>query len=445
MNTPPSTALRSLCSFLAYRVLIFLLPLCFYGMFAFLLFAGHEEIYKSLQYYWGVTPVVVPPFADIHSVLASAECHRLGLDVAQYNPCDLWRRPFDYPPIWFLLVPDTLGPADTMWAGILIDLLFIASLPLVLRPQSISELACFSAASISPTVVFAAERANPDLILFLLILVAALAFGRNGLFRAFSYAAFLCGAALKFYPISLMVLAAREHLRAVLIIAVTTVTVVVAYILTYAHELRVVWAAIPQPHPFTMIAFSAKFLPMGMLELFPALGRAWPSFVIVATAALGLVSCLVAAAIARHILTRIDGIGLSSRDQVYLVVGSVLIAACFFASANIGYRGIFFLFVLSGMVSLARQSRGLRMILYPTIACIVVILWGEFLARVAQSVFNGANVPPDDWSFPRWGLWFAGQLTWWWTVSVLLGVVLAFLRRSPLLADLRSVSRRLHF
>jgi hypothetical protein len=58
--------------------------------------------------------------------------------------------------------------ANTTAVGWVLDLVFIASLSLLPPPQRLVELLLVLAATLSTMVVFALERANADVILFLL-------------------------------------------------------------------------------------------------------------------------------------------------------------------------------------------------------------------------------------------------------------------------------------
>ena len=71
-----------------------------------------------------------------------------------------------------------LGRGATGWVGASLDLLFLLSLAVVLRPRTAKELFILGAAAVSPMTVYALERANNDLVVFLLVICGAIAVHR---------------------------------------------------------------------------------------------------------------------------------------------------------------------------------------------------------------------------------------------------------------------------
>src|SRR5207249_3774054 len=67
------------------------------------------------------------------------------------------------------------------------------------------------AATVSTMVVFAVERANPDILLFLLALAAGLFAEGRLTARLFGYGLALLAALIKYYPIVLLILVCRER------------------------------------------------------------------------------------------------------------------------------------------------------------------------------------------------------------------------------------------
>src|SRR5512143_1622194 len=74
-----------------YRLVLVGAGLAAIGLFALLRAAGATETYNDLFHLWRVEPFRWP-FLDIHAVLSAVECHRLGWDVFEQNPCDVMER-----------------------------------------------------------------------------------------------------------------------------------------------------------------------------------------------------------------------------------------------------------------------------------------------------------------------------------------------------------------
>ncbi|MGH7560641.1 MAG: hypothetical protein ACRENB_06460, partial [Gemmatimonadales bacterium] len=116
-------------------------------------------------------------FSDLAVILAGFDCTRLGHDVQLENPCDPFgQRPMNYPRIWLALRASGLGLDDTVWLGTVLGALFVlAALAFLCRRRlSPGEGVLGALILLSPSVLLGVERANGDLLLFLLVLGAAL-------------------------------------------------------------------------------------------------------------------------------------------------------------------------------------------------------------------------------------------------------------------------------
>ncbi len=418
-------------------------------LFAFLLWAGvcglwitgHHDAYDHLLRYWGIKPFL-PPFVDLHDILSAAECHRAGIDVFQSNPCDILNRPMIYSPVWLFLLPAPLGAASTAAGGVVLNLLFIAALPLLLRPRDLGELLIYCAASVSTMVVYALERGNADLIMFLLVLAAGWLYRRGDGVHVAAYGAFLLGAVLKFYPLVLMIMAVRERWKPFLALAILSMVIMAAFFVGYATELRLAISHIPTGDWFTE-QFSAQNVPFGLIEVYPALATTVPRFAGILMGVLVALSLVVAAFLARGFLHATDAEDWSGPEATYLVIGSAVLAGCFFAGPNVDYRGIYFLFVLPGMIELARRHASLRPVMAVTIAGILFTMWSAWLRKIISTVFHwhvGEGAEPFPKSLVLF--WIGRETVWWWVVSVLVSLVLVFLLRSPLMRDVFPAARR---
>ncbi len=192
----------------AYRLAIPAAVLCLYAIMAGLWLSGAHSLYFGALRLLGVEPFAFP-FLDTHAVLAAAECARQGIEVYLANPCDALGRPHAYSPVWLSIVPGALGVRATGWVGAGLDLLFLLSLVAVLRPRTAKELLILGLAAVSPMTVYALERANNDLVVFLLVIFGAIVYTMPRRHRLFSYCPFVAAGLLKYYPLALLVLAAR--------------------------------------------------------------------------------------------------------------------------------------------------------------------------------------------------------------------------------------------
>jgi len=419
---------RGVLGKLAYRLAIPFGVLSLYAIMSGLWLSGAHSLYFGALSLLGVEPFSFP-FLDAHAVLAAAECGRQGVEVYLFNPCDALGRPHAYSPLWLAIVPGSLGTGATGWVGASLDLLFLLSFTVVLRPRTAGELFILGAAAVSPMTVYALERANNDLVIFLLVICGARLFTIPRPYRLFSYGLFVTAGLLKYYPLVLLVLAAREGRRDGLVIAGAVILALVFLAVAFYPELSLAAASIPPGASFFTDAFSARNLPFGFAE---ALGKGVSRALIAGS----LLSALCGLAVARTLRT----LRLLGREQLdwamgetqFLVIGGLLVAACFFAGQNVNYRGIFLLPVVAGLVCLHRSVKDpeVRRFCGQMIAAVLFIMWEEFFRRALHAVIS--PVPGEGLSSrAEVFFWVGRELVWWWLVIGLAALVLSYLRQSP--------------
>src|SRR5712671_4785964 len=189
---PPAVGWR-----LSYRLAIPAVMLCVYGALAMLWHWGPRSLYFDILQFVGIEPFRFP-FLDIHAVLAAAECQLRGVDVYLSNPCDAIGRPHVYSPLWLAVTPAFLGTKATAWVGLSLDLLFILSLAALFRPRTSRDMLVYGLAVLSPMSIYALERANNDIVVFLLILCGGMLFIASRPYRLCYYALFLVAGMLKY-------------------------------------------------------------------------------------------------------------------------------------------------------------------------------------------------------------------------------------------------------
>jgi hypothetical protein len=310
-----------------------------------------------------------------------------------------------------------------------LDLLFLLSLVAVLRPRNARELLILGAAAVSPMTVYALERANNDIVIFVLVICGAMLFTLPRPHRLFSYGLFVAAGLLKYYPLALLVLAARERRRDGLVIAAAVTLALVFFAVVFYPELSLAAASIPAGASYFTDAFSARNLPFGFAE---ALGKGVARTLIAGS----LLAALSGVAVARTFRTvRLLGreqFDWASRETQFLVIGGLLVAACFYAGQNIAYRGILLLPVLSGLVCLHRsvEDREVRRFCGQMIAAVLFAMWEEFFRRALHAMIS--PVPGEGLSSRAEVLFWVGrELVWWWLVVGLGALVLSFFRQSP--------------
>jgi Glycosyltransferase family 87 len=416
----------------AYRLLVPGAALLLYGMLAGLWLCGPRAVYFGILKLFGFEPFRFP-FLDIQVVLAAGECWRHGYDVYLSNPCDALDRPLGYSPLWLRVVPGFLTTGATAAVGLGLGLLFIASLPALCRPAARDETLLLGLTVLSPMIVYALERANADVALFLLILAGcALCRSAAPWPRFGGYALFFFAGLLKFYPLLLLALILRERRRDVVAAGAIGGSVLLLLAWRFHSELAKALANLPTPSYFAD-AFSAMNLPFGLSEvMYPV-----PDSHAIGVLLFAILIALTAARIRRTLRQLDPGIfDGRSFEADCLIVGALLLVGCFFAGRNIDYRGIYFVLAMPGLLSLRRATASVdtRRFLTRIAAAVVLVTWEEFFRHMLYAAADKISVAG---SGPRLELlfWLGGELLWWWLIAGLAAIVFCYIQQLPFVSD----------
>jgi hypothetical protein len=323
---------------------------------------------------------MVPVFGDLAVILSGMECTRLGYDVMSANPCDYFHRQMNYPGIWMLPAPTGLGMDHLVISGVIVALLFYLGVFLLLRhhPMTLREGFFFAALLVSPSVQFGVERANNDLIIFFLVVVAILAFASSrSTFAPLSLLLVAFTGVLKLYPIAAlgMALLRRGSLKLAGVIALAFG----AYCLLNLDALRDIAAATPSPRS---LAYGAGVLPdfVGVLgERVPALAP----FVPLAQAARHVLPALILGAAfyaARRWRLEVE-LGTDVRSVAFMAGASIYLFT-FLLGHNWDYRLIFLLLVVPRSMIWARSTTVIARVARLLLVLILAALWVSRLSHV---------------------------------------------------------------
>ena len=388
---------------------------------------GYREVYDGILQSWGIQTFRFP-FLDISGWLAAWECARQGIDVVTFDPCDMLFRGYGSSPLWLAAAGVPLGVANTTAVGWVLDLVFIASLSLLPPPQRLVELLLVLAATLSTMVVFALERANADVALFLVALAAGCLAERGPAARMIGYGLALLSGLLKYYPIMVLTVVFRERIAVFAAVALTASGALAVFWGVYHVEIVRGSAEISSGY-YNANLFASKNLPflIGILVEKAAAPSGFASVVAwlvtaglyggLAGAALAICRRLLRFARLRAAIAALPNGQLPNGERVLMVIGSAVIAGCFFAGQSVEYRGIFLLLVMPGLLALSRSAiRELRALCLGSALVIVLLMWGECLRQALGCGF---------------GFWLLRELVWWWTVTFMLALIADFLLESP--------------
>jgi hypothetical protein len=445
----------------------FAVPAC--GLLALSFFSCIYITYPHIYYRLIMYMIKFPaphPFVDWEYVPSAIRCWLEGADVYNDNTCFTVfpdPQPFPYSP---LLLRATFLAAGEHWINVTmlaVCVLFFLSIATLPPPRSWRDLFIALFATFSSATFLVAERGNADLILFLMIVAAVSLRSLPLAFRLGGYGLIILAGLVKFYPFVALILVLRERPLVIAAVATISMAALAALLLVYRHELGLMAANLPSPSYFTL-QFGSANLPSGigltvgkvMEKLgYADEGAARAIAVVVSRAILPIlvVSAIIAAfVIARRCDLRGVEAELPGRELDFLIAGAVLICGCFFGGQSVIYRGIYFLLALPGLAQLSRQiptPSGRRLFDSAGIA-IVFVLWTPFLdqclrfARLtvrlpyigvaprSALLHNFNNYDNFPRSAPGYLLWLAGEVAWWWIVTLLLAVLGAFVSRTEL-------------
>jgi hypothetical protein len=407
---------------------LFAVAFGFYAGLYALWLTGHHETYFALVRFWG-EHAWKRPFLDLTGVLSWGECHRLGVDVVRVNPCDPLGRPFNYG-LPFLALPFSVR--DTVWLALLQNFAFLAALPFVLRVRTRQEWLVAAAASLSTATFYALERSNLDLFVFLLVAVSGLLALRGRLGRAFSYAIYFFGGMLKLYPFTLLLLVFRERPKPAILLVLLFECAIAAYV-WYCWPPSVALTPVIPSDECRIIALGATRLPSCLAYKLGFSGAFGDFFAMALFVGFGVFAVYLAVRWRRSGWTP-DWTALNSH---YLLVGAVVMAACFFSQLNIVYRAIFLFFMIPGLFDMrnAAGTKFLKRVFGLAIAALLFCMWGEFFlvwTTTALDAMAHGRLEAPPWNIV-WMAFFAGrELVWWWLMAVAFSVVLVFVLSSPL-------------
>jgi hypothetical protein len=344
--------------FTKFQIRIFAIGLLVFAIGAALYLGGERypnlgATYRSILTFWGVdvTFKSYVPFVDLHFVLAALQCRRLGIDIFVANPCDILGRQFIYSPMWMVASPIGLSTHDTAWLGIILGVAFLFCVAWTSNARNGAQAAFYLAALLSQPCVFAIERGNADIAIFIVVVGACAAYQYHSVGRTCTYGALLLASLLKFYPIAALGLAVHERKQRLALVVVATIVIWAIFLVIVWDELLELWPELSRPvGPYGEVFGGINVFhdfQIRLARLFPSQA----SMIAHILYALAIVAAiLISAVVARRLRTLGVGNSKMDRDLALFWTGGLIIVFSFFAYVNLYYRGIFLLALLPFMV-----------------------------------------------------------------------------------------------
>lgn len=342
----------------------------------------------TLQHFqsWGLmgVPHMEPLFADLHAILSARECFAKGLDVFVTNPCDVMGRIHVYGSAWLTFSQIEFGAAPLWLFGVCVGLTFMGVAIYLIKPNSKFEFIVAALMLFSPAVTLGLERANNDLIIFLLVALSATLFNlHRQATTAIGFFAIYLATVLKMYPVILffipLIVTARPR-KELATIALLLAAAVFIWFFTQLGELRLLRDIVPKPldHYVT-----------GARALYTYLGRPFPSVLVLSE--LGFTAIFIASFVLAGIgLAHKIGGGLTPTPnkkiltQKYLLFmfGFGILVFTYLLNSNYDYRWIFYIFLIPLLFEIRTTNSFSQLrcsLVYVNLCCAGVLMWTEAL------------------------------------------------------------------
>lgn len=361
------------------------------------------------------------PFMDLYGILAACDAARAGVDPFLPNAFDPYHRPHVYSEWWLALGRLGLGRSDTLWLGSALVTAVLLMSVIMVRPVVRHEGVALFLLLASPALLLAVNRANNDLVVFLLISAGLLCFRREAwTWRAAGILLFAVSAVLKYSPlVTLVVLLDLRTRRALL-----------AGLGLYSLVLVLAWPGLVQglksaaqynPAPDWLYAYGAPVL-LRNLGVREPVGWLVPASLLLLVIWAGFLARRKIAAAEPAVA------GPERTAEREFIVGAALLVGLFFLGSSYVYKLVFALWLLpwlarpdEGGVGAAPWRRATWLLLLAvvwlegTMAVVLNLLIGPWSLPVAQGLLKGALV--------------VSQLLTWALVACLLRFLLGYVAR----------------
>ena len=354
---------------------------------------------NGLWAYVGV-PHISPIFADLGAILQSSDCDLRGFDAYAINSCTSASAVHVYGRDWLLLNRFGLMAQHQYILGAALDFLFMVTSVWVIKPASFREFALCCIIVFSPAMSLGLERANNDLVIFIMTAISAtLLTSPRTLKIGVGLALIYFSAALKVYPVILFmavlfVLKGNSRERRVIVFSVLILTAI--WFIRNLDDVWLIKSVMPTP---------VKYYTTGAMQLFTFLGfQHSRGFSILFIAIIGSISF--------YLSQKIDIGELPSSEirfnWVAFVFGLFVLFFTYVANTNYDYRWVFVLLLVPYLFdicrSAARRSMAMRLAGLG-FACMIYIMWAEAfignhpfaLKNLFVSLHLGRFLGPLDW------------------------------------------------
>lgn len=324
-------------------------------------------------------------FLDSFAILASNDAVSAGLDPYAHNPFDYFQREHVYGPWWLRLRALGLTRADNFYVGLTLVGAFAITALSWLRPRDWRSALWYLAIFGSIPVLLALERANNDLVIFLVLspVVPCLLSPRR-VVRWLAVGFIAVAADLKFYPavaaLVLLTTAPKHEVRGRIMSSVALLALVGCHV--YSALVRII-PVLPAAEGVFTFGAAGGFHEVGW-------HGPWPQFGVAGLGAgLGVVCWL------KRPLGEWTPVATQRSEWLYFILGAALLTGCFLTGQNYAYRWIFALWLAPLLWSLPHDADApstVRRLARTTRWLLLTAIWFDPVCTFILSQFSGLDL-----------------------------------------------------
>ena len=355
-------------------------------------FLGYEQTWIL----WNVSPEK-PPFLDFRLIPGSAESFVHGFEPSIENPYDPHTRVFNYPAFWRLFFYTGITQDDTIWIGILMIVMFFVSAFLFPETLSLPGALGMLLVLFSPASMLLYERANADLIAFVVCVMSVLALRRSAGLAALLIA---FGSIVKMFPFFGISIFLKESKKKFLFLSAGCLLVLILYMAATWESVVASWTLTERGK---QASYGTNVFVIGYQPAIHSVLSQWLApdiidlllqYMPVATAFILLVG---AALLAFRNNRQPEAIGGSNLAAFRM--GASIYIGTFFLGNNWDYRLAFLVLVVPKLVEwMYSEIKLVRIIARSNMAFILLSCWHFLLLRISsESIFNSAADSMNFW------------------------------------------------
>lgn len=356
------------------------------------------------------------PFLDTYAWLAGRDALRQGINPYMPHFLDPYNRPFGYSEWWFALPSLGLGRKDTVWCGTLLLMATLVTAVTMAQPRTRREGLELALLLVSPAWLLAVNRANQDLIIFVVVSLGLVCFrNRSGIIQSLGVLLCAVAAVLKYFPLATLVLLLdfRNWRR---VLGGFSLYVLVLLLAWPGLEQALLCASRYTPAPHWLYAFGAPVF-LRNAGLSGLIGWLAPS------CALFLWAAVTAVKSARRTFNdRSPEDAMAERE---FACGAVLLVGAFFLGASYVYKLVFAIWLLPWLWR-HRRDPAVGRWARATMGLLLAVVWFEGAVAVVLNLLVGPHSLPLATALLK-GTLTVSQLLTWALVACLLHFLLAYI------------------